>query len=127
MPNPTPAVYTVQIGPTYSVETAAELTGWANLQQRSVSDVTREATERGLALLREEWREAYGVIPHSVLTRATEDVAAGGRRRASASRRRTWRASRASRAGVARQQPDHPTDRSRRTMKDPRPEGGRGS
>lgn len=87
MPNPTPATYTVQIGPTYDVPTAAELTGWAILQQRSVSDVTREATERGLALLREEWREAYGVIPHSVLTRATEDVAARGERQAARKRK----------------------------------------
>lgn len=87
MPNPTPAKYTVQIGPTYSVDVAAELTGWAVLQQRSVSEVTREATERGLELLRDEWRAAHGVIPHSILAAATEDVTARGDRQAARKRK----------------------------------------
>jgi hypothetical protein len=87
MPNPTPAKYTVQIGPTYTVETAAELTGWAVLQGRSVSEVTRQATERGLELLRQEWRTAHGVIPHSVLERATEEVRDRGDRQAARKRK----------------------------------------
>ncbi|MET0426687.1 MAG: hypothetical protein ABW046_22660 [Actinoplanes sp.] len=91
MPNPTPAKYTVQIGPTYSVETAAELTAWAALQGRSVSEVTRECTEEGLRRQRRRWERDHGTIPFSVLNRATEDVAARGDRQAA--RKRKWQES----------------------------------
>ena len=53
MPNPTPARYTVQIGPTYTVETAAELTAWARQQGRSVSDLWVREIDGGMP----RWRE----------------------------------------------------------------------
>lgn len=88
MPNPTPAKYTVQIGPTYTVETAAELTAWAKVQGRSVSAVTRECTEFGLRHLREQWEREHGALPAGPLVRATEDVADRGDRQAA--RKRKW-------------------------------------
>lgn len=87
MPNPTPAIYTVQIGPTYTVETAAELTAWAAVQGLSVSKLTREATEAGLALLRAKFISEHGPIPAKVLADATEEVKARGDRQAARKRR----------------------------------------
>lgn len=87
MPTPTPAKYTVQIGPTYTVETAAELTAWAAKHGRSVSEVTREATERGLELLREGWIENSGPLPKTLLAQATRDVRARGDRQAARKRK----------------------------------------
>jgi hypothetical protein len=87
MPNPTPAKYTVQIGPTYTVETAAELTAWARQQGRSVSDLTRECTEEGLLKLRKRWEREHGTLPFGVLHRATEEVAERGERQAARKRK----------------------------------------
>ena len=55
MPNPTPARYTVQLGPTVTPEVAGELATWAEVQQRSVSEATRECIEAGLMNLRLGW------------------------------------------------------------------------
>jgi hypothetical protein len=87
MPTPTPAKYTVQIGPTYTVETAAELTAWAATQRRSVAEVTRQATEAGLALLRAGWIVEHGPLTSEVLAVASADVTARGDRQAARKRR----------------------------------------
>jgi len=87
MPNPIPATYTVQIGPTYAVDTAAELTAWATVQGLSVSKLTREATEAGLALLRAKFIAEHGPIPAKVLADATAEVKARGDRQAARKRR----------------------------------------
>jgi hypothetical protein len=87
MPNPTPAKYTVQIGPTYTVETAAELTAWARAQGRSVSEVTREATERGLELLRTDWIGGGGRLPKALLRECEDEVRERGDRQAARKRK----------------------------------------
>lgn len=87
MPNPTPAVYTVQIGPTYTVEAAAELTAWARVLGVSVSLLTREATEAGLALLRPKLIAEHGPIPSKVLAAAADEVKARGDRQAARKRK----------------------------------------
>lgn len=89
MPTPTPAKYTVQIGPTYTVETAAELTAWAQVQGRSVAEVTRQATEAGLAKLRRTWVKEHGELPTGVLGHATSEVTARGDRQAARKRKGT--------------------------------------
>lgn len=53
MPNPVPAKYTVQLGPTFTPEVAGELAAWAELLGESTSVITRQCTEAGLAVLRE--------------------------------------------------------------------------
>lgn len=87
MPTPTPAKYTVQIGPTFTVDTAAELTAWAQQQGRSVSEVTRECTERGLKQLRRAWEREHGAIPAEVLEAAASAVADRGSRQAARKRK----------------------------------------
>jgi hypothetical protein len=88
MPNPTPAKYTVQIGATYTVETAAELTAWARAQGRSVSAVTRECTELGLEILRARWAAENGKpLPASLLAEVAPDVQDRGDRQAARKRK----------------------------------------
>jgi hypothetical protein len=92
MPNPTPAEFTVQIGPTYTIDTSAELTAWAAVQGRSVSAVTRECTEEGLERLRRAWLLDHGPIPADVLAAATQDVKERGDRQAARKRKVAKRA-----------------------------------
>ncbi len=56
MPNPVPAEYTVQLGPTVTPEVAGELAAWGELLGRSTSKVAREAIDAGLEVLRADWR-----------------------------------------------------------------------
>ncbi len=56
MPNPVPARYTVQLGPTVTPEVAGELAAWAELLGDSVSEVSRAAINAGLEVLRGDWR-----------------------------------------------------------------------
>lgn len=60
MPNPVPRKYTVQLGPTFTPDVAGELAAWAEVQGRSVSEVTREAAELGLRTLRRRWEKDHG-------------------------------------------------------------------
>jgi len=55
MPNPVPARYTVQLGPTFTPEMAAELAAWGELLSKSTSVVIRECTEDGLERLRADF------------------------------------------------------------------------
>jgi hypothetical protein len=69
MPNPVPAKYTVQLGPTVTPEVAGELAAWAEVQERSTSEITRECVDYGLENLRKQWQRVYGTIPAEVLAR----------------------------------------------------------
>lgn len=79
MPNPTPAKYTVQMGPTFTPEVAGELAAWAELLGTSASKVTRECAEEGLTRLRAKLAKRAGLtgMPVEVLDRQVE--AARGR------------------------------------------------
>ena len=56
MPNPVPAKYTVQLGPTFTPEVAGELAAWAEVLGHSTSEITRWCTETGLEQLRTDFR-----------------------------------------------------------------------
>jgi hypothetical protein len=67
MPNPVPARYTVQLGPTVTPEVAGELAAWAEVQQRSTSEITRECIDYGLENLRKQWVRVYGALGGTLL------------------------------------------------------------
>lgn len=60
MPNPIPRKYTVQLGPSFTPDTAGELAAWAEVRGLSLSEVTRVCAERGLELLRADWAAEGG-------------------------------------------------------------------
>lgn len=88
MANPTPARYTVQLGPTQTPEVAGELGAWAELQQRSVSVVARVLIDDALPRLRKRWEREYGALPAEMLERHTR--AAQERGAAQVKRRRDY-------------------------------------
>lgn len=88
MPNPVPARYTVQLGPTVTPQVAGELAAWAELQQRSASEVARECIEFGLENLRTRWRAEFGALPGARL--AAHVAAAEERGARQVSRRRAY-------------------------------------
>lgn len=67
MPNPTPAEYTVQLGPTVTPEVAGELYAWAALAGGSRSKMIRRVIDAGLEVLRSDLRAQYGEIPAKLL------------------------------------------------------------
>lgn len=99
MPNPVPRKYTVQLGPTFTPETAGELAAWAERRGKSVSEITREATERGLIHLRRAWeRETGGLPSHERVTALVAEAAERGEKQA-ARRTRSDRARRVDATG----------------------------
>lgn len=86
MPNPVPARYTVQLGPTFTPDTAGELAAWAELRGKSISEVTREAAEEGLGRLRATWAAETGRRP--VPARLAELTAAAAERGSKQAKRR---------------------------------------
>jgi hypothetical protein len=93
MPNPVPKKYTVQLGPTFTPDTAGELAAWAETLGMSVSAVTRTAAERGLESLRGEWAAQGGRPAAARVAALVEEAArrgedqAGRRTRSDRSRR----------------------------------------
>lgn len=67
MPNPVPARYTVQLGPTVTPEVAGELAAWAEVQERSTSEITRACVNAGLEALREQWQREHGALNNRTL------------------------------------------------------------
>lgn len=90
MPNPVPAEYTVQLGPTVTPEVAGELAAWAAVQRRSVSRVTRECIEAGLEVLRSDFRAQDAAAHFDDELLATHVAAAAKRGDAQVSRRRDY-------------------------------------
>lgn len=89
MPNPVGRKFTVQLGPTFTPDTAGELAAWAELRGKSVSEVTREAAEHGLNLLRREWAAETGRRPVPArLAELTAEAAERGEKQAT--RRRNY-------------------------------------
>lgn len=90
MPNPVPRKYTVQLGPTFTPDTAGELAAWAEQRGMSVSAITREAAERGLEILRQEWTAAAGRLDPVRIAHHVDEAAQRGEAQA-ARRTRTDR------------------------------------
>lgn len=81
MPNPTPARYTVQMGPTFTPEVAGELAAWAELLGVSASQVTRECAEEGLRRLQAKFAKRAGrEMDGEVLARQVEAAEERGSR-----------------------------------------------
>lgn len=88
MPNPTPAEYTVQLGPTVTPEVAGELAAWAALSRSSVSKLTRWQIEAGLEANRAYLVERYGPLPTALLAEHVAEAVKRGERQVS--RRRDY-------------------------------------
>lgn len=91
MPNPTPAEYTVQLGPTVTPEVAGELAAWAALAKISTSKMTRRAIDTGLEVLRSKLSAELGEMPASLLAEHVAEAARRGDRQVK--RRRDYDAS----------------------------------
>lgn len=72
MPNPFPAEYTVQLGPTVTPVVAGELAAWAALAKTSTSKMTRRVIDAGLEALRADLRAEVGAMPPAVLAEHIE-------------------------------------------------------
>lgn len=88
MPNPVPARYTVQLGPTVTPEVAGELAAWAEVQGRSTSEITRECVSYGLENLRKQWVRVFGGIPPETLRTHVDAMRERGNKQVS--RRRSY-------------------------------------
>jgi hypothetical protein len=100
MASQVPGQYTVQLGPTFTPEVAGELAAWAEVQRRSVSEVTRECAERGLRELGLAWAAQHGALNRRTLRAHIEAAAARGVKQAD--RRRSYdRRTREARAAMA--------------------------
>jgi hypothetical protein len=94
MPNPVPAKYTVQLGPTVTPEVAGELAAWAKMLGKSTSAVVRECIEAGLAASTREYTtqlrltSGYASLPNDVLEECI--AAARDRSNVQVSRRRSY-------------------------------------
>jgi len=62
MPNPVPAKYTVQLGPTVTPEVGGELAALAELSGLSMSVVARQAIDKGLPRVRRELERTHGLL-----------------------------------------------------------------
>lgn len=67
MPNPVPAKYTVQLGPTVTPEVGGELAALGELSALSMSVVARMAIDEGLPKVRRVLQELHGPLPAEAL------------------------------------------------------------
>lgn len=88
MPNPVPARYTVQLGPTVTPETAGELAAWARVTERSSSEMARLLLEEGLKRQRAKLEREHGSLPADLLDECV--AAAQERAERQVSRRRSY-------------------------------------
>lgn len=84
MPNPVPAKYTVQLGPTVTPEVAGELAAWAKMLGKSNSEVARECVDAGLAVMARDYAtqlrrdKGFAGLPGDVLAECIEWARARG-------------------------------------------------
>lgn len=88
MPNPVPARYTVQLGPTVTPETAGELAAWARQTGRSTSEMARLLLEEGLRRQRAKLEREHGSLSAGLLAECV--AAAQERAERQVSRRRSY-------------------------------------
>ena len=80
MPNPVPAKYTVQLGPTVTPEVGGELAALAELSGLSMSVVARMAIDKGLPKVRRELQAQHGALDEGRLQHHIEQARERGER-----------------------------------------------